>query len=76
MGCFAAGILLMLVDLFCCFPQGRNRGDEGKTCLAGLKSSGMATAAGSLPPNYSLPLAGRKGTSRRNSKVTVRILCF
>lgn len=68
----------MLVDLFCCFPQGKgkDRGNEGKICLAELKSSSMATVAGSLPPNYSVPVAGIKGTSRRNSKVTVRILCF
>lgn len=77
-GCFAAFILLMLVDLRCCFPQGKGRdiGNEGKIRLAGLKSSSMATGAHSSPPNYSLPLAGIKGTSRRNSKVTVRILCF
>ena len=68
----------MLVDLFCCFPQGKgkDRGNEGKIWLAGLKSSGMAAVTGSLPPNYSLLVAGIKGTSRRNSKVTVRILCF
>lgn len=76
MGCFAAFILLMLVDLFCCFPQGKDSRNEGKTRLAGLKSSDMATVIGSLPPNYSLPVAGIKGSSRRNSKVTVRILCF
>lgn len=68
----------MLVDLFCRFPQGKgkDRGNKGKIRLAGLKSSGTATAAGALPPNFSLPVAGIKGASRRNSKVTVRILCF
>lgn len=68
----------MLVDLCCCFPQGKgkDRGNEGKISLAGLRSSGMATVTRSLPLNYSLPVAGMKGTSRRNSKVTVRILCF
>lgn len=76
--CFAAFILLMLVDLCCCFPQGKGKDiwNEGKIHLAGLKSFSMATGAHSLPPNYSLPVAGIKGTSRRNSKVTVRILCF
>lgn len=40
-GYFAAFILLMLVDLCCCFPQGKGKdiGNEGKICLAGLKSS-------------------------------------
>lgn len=77
-GCFTAIILLMPVDLFCSFPQGKgkDRGSEGKIRLAGLKSFGVATATGSLPPNYSLPVAGMKGTSCRNSRVTVRILCF
>lgn len=41
-----------------------------------VQSSGMATLTGSLPSNYSVPVAGIKGASRRNSKVTVRILCF
>lgn len=75
-GYFAAFILLMLVDLCCCFPQGKDIGNEGKIRLVGLKSSNMATGAHSSPPNFSLPVAGIKGTSRRNSKVTVRILCF
>jgi len=68
----------MLVDLVCCFPQGKgeSRGNEGKMRLAGLESSGVATATGPLPPNLSLPVAGIKDASRRKSKVTVRILCF
>lgn len=77
-GCFAAFILLMLVDLCCSFPWGKGKDieNEGKIHLAGLKSTTMATGAHFSPPNYSLPVAGIKGTSRRNSKVTVRILCF
>ncbi|XP_040982882.1 muscleblind-like protein 1 isoform X3 [Aquila chrysaetos chrysaetos] len=57
-----------------CFDslKGKDSRNEGKIRLAGLRSSGMATVIGSLPPNYSLPLAGIKGTSRRNSKVTGR----
>ncbi|XP_074887310.1 muscleblind-like protein 1 isoform X2 [Buteo buteo] len=57
-----------------CFDslKGKDSRNEGKTRLAGLKSSDVATVIGSLPPNYSLPVAGIKGTSRRKSKVTGR----